>query len=300
MRLDRIDLNLFVVFDTVYKERNLTRAAEILCLSQPAVSNALSRLRKTLNDELFIRSSKGMIPTPVAENIIERLRDALLLIEETVNTTEQFDPLEANKTFRVSMSDYAQSLMLPTLMAQLNSLAPNMAIESYYLPRKEQSRALMAGQLDLAIDAPLLQDKQLQHQTLVKSSHVCVLDKNNPASNEPLTMESYLKMQHIHVSSRQRGAGYIDTVLHSLGAERSILLRVAHYLLIPHILKSTELVATVPAALAAQLKLPTTALPFETQPFELHMYWHKSVEHDPANKWLRELMINLQVLKNNV
>jgi DNA-binding transcriptional LysR family regulator len=297
MRLDRIDLNLFVVFDTIYTERNLTRAAELLCLSQPAVSNALSRLRKTLNDDLFVRTPKGMIPTPMADKIVVRVRESLSLITETISDCEQFDPLQSARTFRFSMTDFAQSLLLPDLMAQLQAEAPNMTINNYYLPRQEQGRAMAAGQLDLAIDAPLQKDSQLRHKPLLSGNYVCIFGDKHPNRNKPLTLERYLQLKHLHISSREQGIGQVDAALHKMSLTRQVRLRVANYLVVPRILASSELVSTVPAALARQLNLPTLPLPFDVPPLKLHLYWHKNADRDPASQWLREVLDRLSVLE---
>ena len=296
MRLDRVDLNLFVVFDTIYTERNLTRAAELLCLSQPAVSNALARLRKTLNDDLFVRTPKGMVPTPMADNIIVRIREALNLMTETLNDNEQFDPRQSNKTFRLSMTDFSQSLLLPALMAQLQQQAPDMSIESYYLSREEQARAMAAGQLDLAIDYPMQQNTSLLHSPLLCAPYVCVMGEDHPALEQELTMENYLGLQHLHISSRNKGLGLVDVALHRLGHARNISLRVASYLLAPYVVNHSPLAATIPASMARQLELPHRSLPFEVQPLELHLYWHKNAARDPASMWLRNLLGRLAVL----
>lgn len=296
MRLDRVDLNLLVVLNAIYTEKNLTKAAKILCLSQPAVSNALTRLRKTLNDELFIRTPTGMTPTPLSNNIIVRVREALNLMNEVLSDNEKFIPELSTKTFRFSMSDFAQSLILPELMSQFQLLAPGMSIESYYLSRKEQRSAMEAGQLDLAIDVPLLQDNKLLHNPLLCDSYVCVMNTRHPARKEQLTLKKYLTLQHVHVSSRPQGRGQVDLALHKLSKARQIKLRVANYLIAQQVIKDSLLVATVPISLAKHLNLPYLPMPFDIPPLELHLCWHKNAQRDPANIWLRQLVSQLSVL----
>ncbi len=296
MRLDRVDLNLLVIFDVIYTERNLTRAAELLCLSQPGVSNALARLRKTLNDDLFVRTPKGMMPTPVADNIIVAVRESLSLMAKVLSANDQFDPLQSQKTFRLSMTDYAQSLMLPALMAKLKTDAPGMTIKSYYLPRDEQARAMASGQLDLAIDVPLQQDAQLRHKPLLDHKYVCAFGHDHPSRNAPLSLDDFLQLQHLQISSRQEGDGQVDAALNKLGLCRSVRLRVANYLVVPQILAGSELVAVVPTSLARQLKLHYQPLPFVVGSLELHLYWHKNADGDPANQWLRGVLEDLPVL----
>ena len=147
MRLNQVDLNLFVVFETIYAKRNLTWAAEVLCISQPAVSNALMRMRKTFNDQLFVSTPQGMVPTPVAENIAGRVGEALQLLNTSVQEADRFQPAFAKKTFRVSMNDLAEALLLPALGEILRLQAPGIRIESYFSNRRDVPQELAAGAL---------------------------------------------------------------------------------------------------------------------------------------------------------
>lgn len=200
------------------------------------------------------------------------------------------------ETFCFSMTDFAQSVLLPDLMAQLHTAAPAMTVNSYYLSRREQRRAMAAGQLDLAIDTPVQQDAELRHKPLLADGYVCVLGDKHPARNQPLTLDTYLQLQHLHISSRQQGVGHVDAALHKLGLSRQVRLRVASYLVVPHLLARSELVSTVPVTLARQLNLASLPLPFAVPPLELHVYWHKNAERDPASQWIREVLENLSVL----
>src|SRR6185312_10545928 len=131
MRSSKVDLNLFVVFEAVYRTRNLTRAAEALFITQPAVSNALARMRKAFDDPLFVSTSSGMVPTPAAENIIGRVREALQLLDSSTHAGGRFDPATSQRTFRLSMNDLTEALLLPALEDALQRLAPGIRIESY-------------------------------------------------------------------------------------------------------------------------------------------------------------------------
>ena len=137
MNLKETDLNLFKAFDVIYTEKNLTKAGEILGITQPAVSNALSRLREMFNDELFIRSSKGMLPTPVAQDIIKDVREALGLMNKTIAQTDSFDPSTSEVTFKISIGDSSEYRLLPILLKELAKDAPNISVESFLIPRKE-------------------------------------------------------------------------------------------------------------------------------------------------------------------
>ena len=288
MRLQNVDLNLFVVFDAIYTERNLTRAAEVLHITQPAASNALTRLRRTMNDELFVRSRQGVIPTPVADNIIGRVREALQLMTSSLVESETFNPETAEKTFRVSMNDMAEALFLPSLEKYVQKNAPHITIESYYTDRQNVSRELSAGTIDLALDVPLLSDPQLRHKELLKENYVCMVRKGHQSIGTKLTLKSYLNLDHIHVSSRRTGPGQVEIALNKMGKHRRVSLRVQHYMIAALIAQQTDLALTLPTSLAKRYDTQTFVLPYKLAPLELHLYWHKSADNDPGNLWFRD------------
>lgn len=288
MRLSQTDLNLFVAFEVIYAERNLTRAAEILCLSQPAVSNALARLRRTFDDPLFIRTNKGMVPTPVAENIIGRVRDALSLMTSSLNEGGVFLPEVADKTFRINMSDLSAAMILPPLEQTVTRNAPGINLESYHIPRQDLVKELATGAVDIAVDAPLLNDPQLCHKPFLKERYVCMVRKDHPLVGQTLTLKDYLSFRHIHVSSRRSGQGHVEMALNALGVRRHIQLRLQHYMVAPAIALQSDLALTAPLGLVKQHDARILELPFELAELEMHLYWHKSRDADQANRWMRE------------
>lgn len=291
MRLSQVDLNLFVVFETIYAKRNLTRAAEVLCISQPAVSNALTRMRKTFNDQLFVSTPQGMVPTPVADNIIARVGEALQLLNASVQEADQFQPAQAQKVFRVSMNDLTEALLLPALGEILAQQAPGIRIESYYSNRRDVPQELAAGALDLAIDAPLINDPQLHHGPLMSEHYVCMLRRGHPLAGKTLTLDRYLELGHIHISSRREGLGHVDAALGKLGKTRNIQMRVQHYMVAPLIAMRTDLALTAPLGLVQGYDAIQLELPFQLSPLEWHLYWHRSADRDQANAWLREKLL---------
>ncbi|QRX84285.1 LysR family transcriptional regulator [Glaciimonas sp. PAMC28666] len=294
MRLNQVDLNLFVVFEAIYAKRNLTRAAEVLCISQPAVSNALLRMRKTFNDQLFVSTPQGMVPTPVAENIVGRVGEALQLLNASVQEAELFLPGSAQKIFRVSMNDLTETLLLPTLGDLLQREAPGIRIESYFSNRRDVSRELATGALDLAIDVPLLiDDTQLRHGPMMRERYVCMLRKGHPLADQPLTLDSYLALGHIHISSRREGLGFVDTALSKLGLSRKIQMRVQHYMVAPPIAMRTDLALTAPVGLVQSHDAIQLELPFTLPALESHLYWHRSADQDQANAWLRSKLLQM-------
>ncbi len=293
MRLTQVDLNLFVVFDVIYGTRNLTRAAEILCLSQPAVSNALARLRRLFDDPLFVRLNREMVPTPAADNIIGRVRDALQLINSSLNDGAVFDPGRSDKTFRVNMSDLIATMLLPRLDEVTRRDSPAITLESYHLPRQDIMRELATGAIDFAVDAPLLNDPQLCHVPILRERYVCMLRKDHPFAADTLTMDDYLAFDHIHVSSRRSGYGHVDNALNRLGKRRHIHLRIQYYMIAPLMALQSDLALTAPLGLVQHYDARIFELPLALPDLEVHLYWHKSRDSDPANRWLRDKIMKI-------
>ena len=295
MNLSKVDLNLFIVFDAIYTEANLTRAGQIVGITQPAVSNALARLRETFNDPLFVRTAQGMVPTPMAQNIIGPVRNALSLLRVSVQESRIFNPQQAAKTYRISMTDLTEAVILPPLFQRLRRLAPTVVIESFLSKRRETTKELAAGRLDFAVDAPLNTDPQVRHVKLMEDRYVCAMRKGHPmAGKDKLTLDDYLGLTHIHISSRRNGLGHVDLALGKMGLQRKIALRSQHYLMASQVLQQTDMVMTVPERFARRHELHWVNLPVNDVPaVETHLYWHESTDQDPANRWMREQMIEL-------
>ena len=294
MNLNKVDLNLFIVFDAIYTEANLTRAGQIVGITQPAVSNALSRLRETFNDPLFVRTAQGMVPTPMAQNIIGPVRNALALLRVSVQESRIFTPLQANKTYRISMTDLTEQVMLPPLFQRLRRLAPNVYIESFLAKRRETTKELAAGRLDFAVDAPLNTDPQVRHVKLLEDRYVCAIRPGHPLAKDKLSLDDYLSLTHIHISTRRNGLGHVDLALGKMGIQRRIALRSQHYLMASTVMQQTDMAMTVPERFARRHELHYFPMPIkDLPPLETHLYWHESTDQDPANRWMREQMIEL-------
>ncbi|TVP91242.1 MAG: LysR family transcriptional regulator [Pseudomonadaceae bacterium] len=303
MNLSKVDLNLFIVFDAIYTEANLTRAGQIVGITQPAVSNALARLRETFNDPLFVRTAQGMVPTPMAQNIITPVRNALQLLRVSVQESRSFVPEQATKTYRISMTDLTEAVILPHLVARIRRLAPGINLDSFLTKRRETTKELAAGRLDFAIDAPLNTDTQVRHVKLFEDRHVCVMRKDHPLANkDSISLDEYLAQSHIHISSRRNGLGHVDLSLGKMGLQRRVMLRSQHYQMAPLVLESTDMVMTVHERFARRHNLHWVSLPITDVPaIETHLFWHESTDQDPANRWMREQIIELsqQVQRNN-
>ncbi|MEX1032978.1 MAG: LysR family transcriptional regulator [Cellvibrionaceae bacterium] len=296
MDLNKIDLNLFVVLDSIYTESSLSGAAKRLYVTQPAVSAALSRLRDIFGDPLFVRTGRRMVPTPTTESIINQVREALALMRTSVDKTYQFIPAREQRTFRLSMHDLSESVVLPELYQVLEKEAPKMTLQVVQLNRRDALKSLSAGQLDFVMDAPLLPNEQLCHAPLFEGDYVAVVRESHPVVGQTLTLEKYLELSHVHISSRTTGPGYVDYALERLNATRRIAVRTQHYLMVPKLVTETDLCATVPSYFANMPGTVALELPFELEPQGHHLYWHQSRDSDPAIQWIKNVVLRLQSL----
>ena len=295
--ISRVDLNLFVVFEVIYREGNLTRASEALNLSQPAVSHALARLRDRFDDPLFERSGKKMLPTPLAKAIVERVREGLGSLESTLSDGLIFDPATAERTFTIAMRDVLEAKALPEIAMKLKQVAPNIRFRSVPIARREIESALVRGRIDFAVDVLIPVSKQLNHVLLGSEDLSVMISKNHPLAKTPeqLDIKTYLAAQHVQVSSRPEGPGIEDLALSRLGQSRDIAIRCQHYYAGAKIVEKSDWLLTLPTTYANALSdeaNPNTSnvvlpLPFKTEPLDVHLYWHAKAEQDPAMIWCK-------------
>ena len=292
MKIKDTDLNLFIAFDVIYTEKNLTKSGQVLGITQPAVSNALARLRDLFNDELFIRTSRGMIPTPVANQLIGDIRNALSLIQNTISVSEKFDPSTAEMTFKISIGDTSEYRLLPLLIKELAELAPKVKVETYLTPRKDAPRELASGAIDFSIDPPLQSDQHLKHEKIYQEDYVMIVRKDHPIlKKQKITIEDYLDLSHIHISNRKTGMGHVDMTLYKLGLSRDIYLRAQHFLVAPYIVEQSDMAITTTKGFAVDRNLAWRELPFDIDPLVLHLYWHENNDNESSSKWMRDLML---------
>ena len=292
MKIKDTDLNLFIAFDVIYTEKNLTKSGQVLGITQPAVSNALARLRDLFNDELFIRTSRGMIPTPVANQLIGDIRNALSLIQNTISVSEKFDPSTANMTFKISIGDTSEYRLLPLLIKELAEIAPKVKVETYLTARKDAPRELASGAIDFSIDPPLQSDQHLKHEKIYQEDYVMIVRKDHPIlKKQKITIEDYLDLSHIHISNRKTGMGHVDMTLYKLGLSRDIYLRAQHFLVAPYIVEQSDMAITTTKGFAVDRNLAWRELPFDIDPLVLHLYWHENNDNESSSKWMRDLML---------
>ncbi len=300
-----LDLNLLRVFDAVMTEQNLTRAANLLAMTQPAVSNALRRLRDTLGDELVIRTAHGVKPTSRATELWPIVRRALSDLEAAV-TPDTFDVSRATTTFRMAMADATAALWLPFLVRAIEKEAPGLNVRMVPLTTREPRPMLLRGDIDLAIGffpgvaAQLASGQntavsQIRHERLYTGEYVCVMRKNHPLAKEELTLDSYCEAHHLLVSFSGRAKGLMDDALSELGRERRILLTVNQFFTAGKVVASSDLITVLPRHLIASTgmaeALVAKDLPFVLPDVHVDMLWHERDARNPAHKWLREQLI---------
>lgn len=293
----RLDLNLLHVFDTIYREGSLTRAAKALHLTQPAVSHSLSRLREHFDDPLFTRQGNQMVPTPLARRFLESMKPALNQIQGAVNQFHAFDPASQRKTYSLGLRDVLESTFLPTLMQRLAPY-PELEIVSRRIPRREMETQLAAGKLDFAVDVLLPVSNQTSHELLRRDRLVVLAREGHPLASSSLDMIGYLSARHVLVSSRTEGPGIEDFELSRLGVQRSIRLRCQHYYAACRVVEATDLLLTMPETYARiisqRANITIMNPPADLPSLDVHLYWHKAYDREPALTWFRKQLNAIQ------
>jgi DNA-binding transcriptional LysR family regulator len=296
MNVKDVDLNLLRVFDAVARERQVTAAAARLGLTQPAVSNALGRLRGLFGDALFVRTPAGMDATPFARELAEPVRQALALLESALAHGAGFDPASSTRAFRFYMSDLGQIEFLPPLVERVRRVAPGVHLEAVALDPDAIGGALAAGAIDLAIGFLPGLGAPLRRRPLFRDPYVCLMRADHPAIGTRLTRRQFLAASHALVSYRG-GHRVIEQALERAGIARRIALRVPHFTVVPMVLERTDLILTLPSRVARVFerrgKFKALPPPVPIPPAEVAVHWHERFEGDPGNRWLRELMIEL-------
>jgi DNA-binding transcriptional LysR family regulator len=294
MELQDLDLNLLVLFNQLLVERRVSKVAENLGLSQPAVSNSLARLRKLLGDELFLRTPGGMEPTPYAEQLAESVTYALGMIHSALNERSTFDPASSARAFTVGMTDIGEIYFLPTLLKLLREKAPCVSFSTVRNTTANLKDELEAGKVDLAVGLlPQLKGGFFQRK-LFRQRYVCLFREGHRLDKKRISLEEFVAAEHLVVVSAGTGHGKVDELLKRSGIERDVRLTVPHFVSVGHILQATDLVATVPERLAQQLVKPF-GLTFVAHPAKLpevaiNVFWHAKFHKAPANQWLRSLV----------
>ncbi len=297
MNIKDIDLNLLIVFDSVMRERNITLAARRLGLSQPALSNALSRLRRTLGDPLFVRTGHGMEPTPYAERLAGPIRNARNLIDDALCVGTAFEPAKSNRIFTFYMTDIGEIVLLPPILRYLHKQAPQVGVKVVRIPQFGVHEAMATGEVDLAVGLfPTLQTGFFE-QVLYRDNFVCIARRDHPMIGNSLTQKQFSEVPHVLVASTGTGHDVvIENVMAAQQVKRSIALTVPDFVVLPTIVGQTDLIVTIPARAARSFSNPSIKSlkpPIKFPDIEIKQHWHERFHHDPANKWMRGVIARL-------
>ncbi|MDP3137802.1 MAG: LysR family transcriptional regulator [Burkholderiaceae bacterium] len=294
MHIKDLDLNLLRLFDAVYATRNVSRAAELLDLTQPAASQGLTRLRVLIHDPLFVRGAGGVQPTPKAHKLADPIRMALSTIEQALGETAGFDPMQSRRSFRIHLSDIGEGRFLPPLMALLREQAPGVRIETMPLPRDEVTAALDSGRIDFAFGfLPMV--KETQRVQLLKDKYIVLVRKGHPFTRRRSTGKALLqdlqKLEFVAVRT------HADTlrILQLLQLEERLRLTTEHFMVLPAIVKETDLAVIMPLNIAqgfAQEGGYDIVEPaFPLRDFVVSLHWSRRFETDPGNQWMRAAIV---------
>jgi DNA-binding transcriptional LysR family regulator len=292
--LDEIDLNLLKLFDCLMLHRNVSKAAHALNLSQPAVSNGLARLRRQLQDELLVRTSAGMQPTPRALELAPAVADALLKLEQALDARQAFNPSTGHRNFRVAMSDIGEIYFLPVLTEWMANEAPGVTLNTVRSRDVDLRREMQDGRIDLAVGyLPDLSSGFYQRRLFVQR-YVCIMREGHPLGATPITSAAFLKARHLIVAGDGTGHARLAELLARRGAAIQVQLHLPHFTAVPYIVSQTDLIASVPHKLAVRtagpMKLQVWPHPLKLPAFQVNVFWHSRMHRDPANRWLRDVL----------
>jgi DNA-binding transcriptional LysR family regulator len=291
-----IDLNLLAAFDALLAERNVTRAAARVRVSQPAMSAALSRLRKLFGDPLFLRTGRGLLPTPRARELAEPLSQALRQIETALVKKPQFIPADASMTFTLGLSDYPAFILLPALTRALAEHAPHVSLSIH--PFNDRDRAvdfLDSGTVDSAIGvAPTYPDGRILMRPLLKDEFVTIVAKRHPAARTAMELKTFLSLPHVLVSPEGERHGHVDQMLGERGKQRVLAVTLPQMFAAPAIVANTRMTATVMKRVVltspAYRKLVLFPPPVRLPEIVFNLIWHRRTDSHPAQQWFRGLI----------
>lgn len=293
MNIKNFDLNLLRVFASLEHERNVSKAAQALGLTQPAISNALQRLRHQCNDPLFVRAGRVMEPTALALAMKDPIHQALKLMETSLTLSTVFEAGTSEHVFNVAMSDVGEMVLLPSLAARLMAIAPHVRMEAQRMPISEYPDALRTGVIDLAIGNLKLPESGFFQQQLFSDRYVCIAGQGNQLVGTEIPLTQFFDLEHVIATG-----GNVETVIQQyLSANRrtrNVRLSVVHYHMAASVVAGTDLIATVPENAAnGIIGLRILPLPFQLPNAQVRQFWHRRSHLDPANRWLRSTISEL-------
>ncbi len=294
MKLEEFDLNLLLVFDRLLKDKKVSRVADALGVTQPAVSRALKRLREQLGDALFTRTASGMEPTAYARHLAEPVGEALEALRQAIGREFVFAPRTSTRNFTLRMSDIGELCILPRLLRYLAAEAPGITLTIVRDPVDVLRAEMEAGRVDLAIGLIDGLESGFFCREVFRQGYVCVFRPDHPLAGAPLTLDAFVAAEHAVVTAAGTGHARIDELIEKQGVRRKVRLRVPTYATLERLLQASDLIATVPEALV-QPDLHPLALGYARHPVALprlsiNAFWHARAHRDPANRWLRNVI----------
>jgi LysR family transcriptional activator of mexEF-oprN operon len=290
----RHDLNLLVAFDALYAEKSVSVAAQKMGISQSAMSQSLARLRTAFDDELFIRSSRGMEPTRLAIELSTPLHDTLLRVHKLLVSRPAFDPAKAERVFSLTMSDTQQLSLLPATLERLSREAPMVTLRTLPLERERVDKQLDEGQLDLAISRFEQPDARHGTELLFEENHVCLFNPKLVKVSKAMTLEEYMRYPHVMISHGGGLTGAVDDQLPARAGKRRMALTTPYSQAIPYILEQVAAIGIIPGRMAARCmksaSLSQASAPIKLAPYRIHMKWHARNSNDPGLQWLQGII----------
>lgn len=294
--MKELDLRLLSVFDEVYKTRSVSGAADVLDMSQPAVSVALSKLRRHFGDSLFVRTSAGMEPTPLGEGLVRPVREALTALDVVLGHHQAFDPASSHRTFRVCMTDISQLVLLPRLWERLRVSAPHIHIEIVPLSA-DIGRQLESGEADLALGFMPQLEAGFYQTVLFEQTFVCLVSAHHPRVRKSLSLAQFQREDHAVISSSGAAPLLIDQAIAKQGIQRKVAVKIPNFIGAALVVEHTDLVITIPARLAEVLRdrgeLRSFPVPFPLPGYQVKQHWHERYHQDPGSRWLRQVIAEL-------
>lgn len=293
----RYDLNLLPIFLTLMEERSVTRAAERLGITQPALSNALARLRVTMQDQLFIRERYGIQPTPIALELAPVIAEALAKIDDAVLGQQDFDPAQTERLFTIAPNGYVEFVLVPAIVARLGKVAPGIKLRLTPYGSDLVETGVISGTTALVLGRVIDPPDNLVVQHLMDEGLACVVRADHPEIGNSMSREQYERLKHVNVLPPGRLRAGLFQALGHQGLKRDVAVSVTHFLAVPEMVAVTDYCSTLPNLICRRLshdpRLKILPAPVDLGTFPVEMAWHVRYRHDPAHRWLRSLIADV-------
>lgn len=290
------DLNLLYVFEALWRDRSVTRAAENLGVTQGAVSSALKRMRGEYRDKLFVLAGRRMEPTALAAEMAPTLLESLNAIRKTSGMSSSFDAAHSRRAFTIRTRDVGEVVVLPSLFARVAREAPGVNLNVVFAPIDETLHGLSTGRIDVALGYLPALERNIHKKVLFKQRYLCLMRRDHPMARQELTQKRFVAQEHLLVEYAGSGHILLERALNEAGAKDKIRVRMQQYLAAPHLVLNSDLIWTCPESLVMELckyfPLLVKPLPLPLGHFEVALYWHDRFHKDPASQWFRSQVVD--------